>query len=113
MIEEYHFGSITILGKVYHYDVEVRWSGEVLKWQREESHSVVKEDIKRAIEEEPGLIIIGTGESGFMNVLEETKEKIISQGIGLIIEKTKKAIEIFNKEQKNGRKIIGLFHLTC
>ena len=30
MIKEYHFGSITIDGKDYNYDAEVRWTGEVL-----------------------------------------------------------------------------------
>jgi hypothetical protein len=50
MIEEYKFGSITIDGKIYEYDVEVRWTGEVLKWWRGESHVVDLEDVKRAIE---------------------------------------------------------------
>ena len=113
MIEEYHFGSITISGKVYDYDVELRWTSEVLKWRREESHLIGEEDIKRAIAENPGLIIIGTGESGFAKVSQEAKEKILSEGIGLITEKTGKAIITFNKEQKKGRKVIGLFHLTC
>ncbi|GAH97601.1 unnamed protein product, partial [marine sediment metagenome] len=52
-IEEYKFGSITINGKTYEYDVEVRWTGEVLKWWRGESHVVDVEDVKRAIEQNP------------------------------------------------------------
>jgi len=34
MIEEYKFGSITIDKKTYHQDVEVYWSGEVLRTSR-------------------------------------------------------------------------------
>lgn len=113
MIEEYKFGSIIIDGKDYNQDIEVRWTGEVLPWQREESHLIGKEDVKRTIEESPDLIIIGSGESGIAEVSQEAKEKILSEGIGLIIEKTEKATKSFNDAQKQGRKVIGLFHLTC
>ena len=120
MIEEYKFGLITIDGRVYDYDVEVRWTGEVLKWWREESHRVDVEDVKRAIEQNPDTIIIGTGETGLAKVTEETKREILSKGIGLVIDKTEEAIKTFNiqkeeAEEEEGmqKKVIGLFHLTC
>ena len=120
MIEEYKFGFIVIDGKTYEYDVEVRWTGEVLKWWRGESHVVDIEDVKRAIDQNPDLIIIGTGESGLAKVTERTKEEILSKGIGLIIDKTGEAVKTFNiqkreSEEEEGRqkKVIGLFHLTC
>lgn len=120
MIEEYHFGSITIDGKIYNHDVEVRWTGEVLKWWRGESHLIDVEDIKRAVEENPDTIIIGTGESGVARVTEEAKNFIKGKGIELIIDLTKEATKTFNirkkeSEEERGRqnKVIGLFHLTC
>ncbi len=120
MIEEYKFGSIIIDGKTYEYDVEVRWTGEVLKWWRGESHVVDIEDVERAIDQNPDLIIIGTGESGLAKVTERTKEEILSKGIGLIVDKTEEAVKTFNiqkreSEEEEGRqkKVIGLFHLTC
>jgi len=120
MIEEYHFGSITIDGKTFEYDVEVRWTGEVLKWWREESHIIDVEDVKRAIGESPDTIIIGTGESGMAEVTEEAKKEILSGGIGLIIDKTEEAVKTFNIQKEESteeegirKKIIGLFHLTC
>lgn len=113
MIEEYKFGLIRVLDKTYNYDIELRWGGEVLSWQKEESHSISPEDVKRAVKENPDLIIIGNGESGLAEVSKEAKEKILSEGIGLIVEKTGKAVIAFDKEQKKGRKVIGLFHLTC
>jgi len=120
MIEEYKFGSIVIDGKIYEYDVEVRWTGEVLKWWRGESHVVDIEDVERAIDQNPDLIIIGTGESGLAKVTERTKEEILSKGIGLIVDKTEEAVKTFNiqkreSEEEEGRqkKVIGLFHLTC
>ena len=135
MIEEYHFGSITIDEKTYNHDVEVRWTGaasgdtrgepspsglEVLKWWRKEGHFVYPEDIKRAIEENPEVIIIGTGESDVMKVSQKVKKEIKSKGIELIIDITPEAIKTFNviqeeSEEEEGRKkkVIGLFHLTC
>ena len=120
MIKEYKFGSITISGKTYEYDVEVRWNDEVLKWWREKSHVIDVEDVKRAIEQNPETIVIGTGESGVAKVTEKAKEEIKSKGIELITDITGEAIKTFNiinekseKEEGKQRKVIGLFHLTC
>jgi len=120
MIEKYEFRSITIDGKTYEYDVEVRWTGEVLLWQREEHHIVDVEDVKRAVEQSPDTIIIGIGSSGMAKVTEEAKKEILSKGIGLIIDKTEEAVRTFNvqseeskEEEGRQKKVIGLFHLTC
>jgi len=117
MIEEYHFGSITILGRNYTHDVEVRWTGDVLDWWRGKSHLINAEDVKRAIEQNPDLIVIGTGESGIAKVTERAKEEILSKGIGLIVDKTEEAVKTFNiqkerAEEEDGKqkKVIGLFH---
>lgn len=120
MIREYHFGSIIIDGKTYNYDVEVRWTGEVLAWQRKESHIIDVEDVERTVKEEPEIIVIGTGESGVARVLEEAQRFIKEKGIELIIDKTEQATKTFNiineesiEEEGEQKKIIGLFHLTC
>lgn len=133
VIEEYKFGKIKISGKEYLHDVEVRWSpkdsdvtseptgqaGEVLAWQRTESHVIDTEDIKRALEQGPEIIIIGKGESGVARVTENAKKEIKSKGIKLIIDTTEEAIKTFNvllsqaEEDEEELKIIGLFHLTC
>jgi len=120
MIKEYHFGSIIIDGKTYNHDVEVRWTGEVLPWWRGESHVIDVEDVKRAVEQNPETIIIGTGESGVARVTEEAQKEIKSRGIELIIDLTEEATKTFNiikeeskEEEGKQRKVIGLFHLTC
>ncbi len=120
MIDEYKFGSITIDGKTYNHDVEVRWTGEVLPWLRAESHVINIDDVKRAIEQNPETIIIGIGESGVAKVTEEAKKEILSRGIGLIIDPTEQATRTFNirkedsqEEEGKPEKVIGLFHLTC
>lgn len=120
MIEEYRFGSITIKGKTYDFDVEVRWTSEVLKWWRKEGHKIDVEDVKRAVEQNPETIILGTGAYGVCQVTEDCKKFIEERGIKLIIDKTEEAIKTFNiilgeskEEERKQNKVIGLFHLTC
>jgi len=120
MIEEYKFGFITIGGKNYDYDIEVRWTGEVLKWWRTEGHVFDVGDLKRAVEQNPDTIVLGTGAYGVVKVTEEAKKFIQEKGIKLIIDKTEKATKTFNiiceeseKETGKQEKVIGLFHLTC
>ena len=120
MIEEYKFGLIAIDGKVYNYDVEVRWTDEVLDWSREESHIIDVEDIQRALSQNPETIIIGVGETGMAEVTEEAKREITSRSIKLIIDRTEQAAKTFNiindeslEEEGVQEKVIGLFHLTC
>lgn len=120
MIEEYHFGSITIDGKTYNHDVEVRWTSEVLKWWRKESHVIGVEDVKRAVEQNPDTVVVGTGESGIAKIMEEAKKFIQEKGIKLVIDKTEEATKTFNiinEESEVGEgeqnRVIGLFHLTC
>ena len=120
MIEEYHFGSITIDGKTYTHDVEVRWTDEVLDWWRRESHLIDVEAVKRAVEQNPETIVIGTGEAGVARVTEEAQEFIQEKGIKLIVDRTEQATRTFNirkeeSEEEEGKpeKVIGLFHLTC
>ncbi|MDD5145623.1 MAG: MTH938/NDUFAF3 family protein [Candidatus Pacebacteria bacterium] len=120
MIEEYNFGEILIDGKKYDRDIEVRWTGEILPWQKKESHLIDLEDVKRAIDQNPGTIVIGTGESGQVKVTEEAEKEIKQKGIKLIIDLTEQAIRTFNilkedslEEEGVQEKVIGLFHLTC
>jgi len=123
MIREYRFGSITIDEKTYNHDVEVRYLGsktEILSWQREESHDINVDSVKRAVEQKPDTIIIGTGESGLAKVTESAKEFIAEKGIKLITDITGEAIKTFNviqqgsiEEEGEEANLIGLFHLTC
>jgi hypothetical protein len=120
MIEEYKFGLITIDGKTYDYDLELRWTGEILKWWRKESHVIDFEDIQRAIDQGPDTIVIGTGESGVAKVTDRLQQELKSKGIELIIDHTEQATKTFNilndeseEEEGEQRKVIGLFHLTC
>lgn len=118
MIDNYQFGSITINGETYDYDVEVRWNGEVLKWWRDQGHVFAVSDLKRAVEQEPDAIVLGTGANGRAKMPQETRSFIREKGIKLIIDKTEPAVKSFDTlvEESNEqapKKVVGLFHLTC
>ena len=113
MIEEYHSGSIIINGKMYEHDVQIFPSGQIKSWWRKTSHEVILEDVREALEQNPQIIIFGTGSPGMMGVSDEVREKVKTMGIELIIEPTKEAIKKFNELKKDERKVAGFFHLTC
>ena len=115
MIDKYLFGLIVIEGREYNYDVEVRWTGEVLEWRRKKGHIFDVEDVKRAIERSPEVIILGTGAYGMASIAKECQEFMQSKKIKIVAKKTSEAIEIFNSIQssKEQKRVIGLFHLTC
>ncbi len=120
MIEEYKFGIITIDGKNYDRDVQTDWNGEVLDWCRKDSHLIVAEDVRQAVDKNPESIVIGVGEEGMAVVSEEAKIFIREKGIELLIDKTEEAIKTFNilkedsmEEEGRQERVGGLFHLTC
>lgn len=111
-IEHYSFGSITVDGKTYTSDVII-YPGRVdSSWWRKEGHNLHIVDLTDVINAKPQVLVIGTGASGLMKVLKETLSHLESKGIEVHVERTDKAVELFNKLQKD-KIVIAAFHLTC
>jgi hypothetical protein len=81
-------------------------------WWRRSGHHLIIDDLKEALKVKPEVLVIGTGFMGLMKVDEAFKDHIQNENIVLIVEKTKKAVDIFNKISQT-KKTIGAFHLTC
>jgi hypothetical protein len=81
-------------------------------WWRKKGHSLSKEDIEEILSEKPEVLIIGTGFYGVMKVPDNLKKFIEEKGIKLYVEKTIKAVSLYN-EISPLKKTIGAFHLTC
>jgi len=113
MIEDYKFGLVKVNGKSYDKDLIIDWKDKIEFWQRKQSHLIDIDAIEKALLKFPEVIIIGTGESGIAQVLDETKEEIQKRGVELIIEETPQAIGTFNTLKDQNKKVVGLFHLTC
>ena len=110
-INDYSFGKIVINSKTYTSDVIVYPDRVDPSWWRKEGHYLQPEDLTDIVAAGPDTVIIGTGNSGVMKVPEETRNFLEARGIKVFIEKTGKAVQLFNKQ--SGVKIIGAFHLTC
>lgn len=113
LINSYSFGSIKINGKTYNEDLIVFPKRISSNWRRKEGHNLIPSDLEEVLSFNPEVLIVGTGESGVMKVPQSTRETIKEKGIGLIIEKTGTAYKIFNERNKENKKVVGAFHLTC
>lgn len=111
-IESYEFGQIVIGGRSYSSDLIVYPDRVVPSWWRKAGHLLQLVDIQDILDAIPDVLIIGTGHSGLMMVAEETINELRDRKIEFHIEKTKKAVEIFNKSQKK-KKVVAALHLTC
>ncbi len=111
-IERYSFGEIVINGNKFTSDLKIFPNMIKANWWRKEGHNLLPEDMEDVIQENPEIVIIGTGKLGVMKVSKEFIDLARSNNIQLFIEKTEKAIETFNK-LKDKKKVIAVFHLTC
>lgn len=112
MIDSYDFGRIVIDGKHYSSDLIVFPDKVRDGWWRKEGHRLNVEDLKDVLEAKPEVLVVGTGNSGLMTILPETRKHVESEGIELIAQKTAEACETFNRLVKS-RKVAAALHLTC
>jgi hypothetical protein len=112
-IEHYSFGNITIDGKTYTSDVII-YPGRIdSSWWRKEGHKLQIADLNDVINAKPEVLVVGTGYSGAMAVPKETISYLESKGMKVYVERTAKAVELFNELQKKGKIVIAALHLTC
>ena len=112
MIDFYSFGSISVNGEFFDSDVIIYPDRINSSWWRKEGHNLCLEDIKEIFEYKPEILVIGKGNPGLMKVPKEIEKKIIARGIEVIISKTSKAVEQYNKISGIKRAVAAL-HLTC
>ncbi len=111
-IDSYSFGSIVINGMTYTSDVII-YPGRVdASWWRKEGHLLRPADLTEALHAKPEVLIIGTGYAGVMRVPRETIDRITGQGIEVKVERTSKAVEVYNDLQ-GAKTVIAALHLTC
>ena len=107
------FGIMVINDKSYNSDLIIFPDKIINNWRRKKGHSLFVEDLAEVIQYKPEILIIGCGMSGIMVVPFITRDFLSNKGIHIIDANTDKACEIFNKQTKLNKKIVGAFHLTC
>jgi hypothetical protein len=111
-IESYAFGRIVINGTTYTTDVII-YPGKVdPSWWRNEGHRLGPGDLIEALKAKPDVLIIGTGYAGVMRVPQDTVDQISAQGVVVKVERTSRAVTLYNELQAAGT-VIAALHLTC
>lgn len=114
--ESTSFGEIIIDGKSYG-DVLVI-GGKVIPRRRTflkrvygTSHVIGKEEAEELLKGNPEVVIVGTGQSGLLEVSKEIRREI-GQKAKLTILRTPEAIREFN-QISHDKKVNALIHTTC
>jgi hypothetical protein len=105
------FGEITINGKPYDSDVTVYWNGKVS--YRTKEHTIEAGEFVNVLRSSPEMVVVGTGEEGIVRVTPEVNQLAEMKNVKIFADKTPKAVDIFNAFVDEGKKVVGIFHVTC
>lgn len=111
-IDSYSFGRIVINGKTYTSDVIIYPNRVDAAWWRKEGHLLQLADLAEALQAKPDVLVIGTGYAGVMRVPRETVDRIAAKGIEVKVERTAKAVEVYN-DLEGATSVIAALHITC
>ncbi|MGO9017968.1 MAG: Mth938-like domain-containing protein [Syntrophobacteraceae bacterium] len=112
-IGHYNFGEIEVDGKRYTGDIKIIEGTVISDWWRAQGHKLASSDIEDILSGSPEILVVGKGLPGRMKVSDELRERLALIGTSLVDEPTPKAVETFNSLKKSGKKVAGVFHLTC
>lgn len=113
LIEHYDFGLMVIGGREYRSDVVITPSRVISDWWRLEGHRLQLPDVRDYMAEDYDSVVIGTGYYGYMRVDPEVIDEFRRRGKEVYIERSGKAVEMYNELVRRGRKVLAFFHLTC
>ncbi len=105
------FGSITVNGKHYSHDVWILADGSIRR--RDRDHEFTLNELYLLLEGKPELVIVGTGQSGCVQVDKEAAELALKQGVKIIDDITPDALKRYNEAINARRRVAGAFHVTC
>jgi hypothetical protein len=112
VIEKYQFGRFCFDGTEYTKDAIIL-GGRVHQWRREKGHAVACSDIEAVVAARPEVVVFGTGAFGMMHVSKAAFQLLSDTGIEVIVRKTGKAIEEYNRLSEEGKNAAIAMHLTC
>lgn len=116
-IDGTRFGSITIAGEIFEYDVLIRLDGEVKKRKKKlskavygTSHVISLDEARHIYQEGAERLIVGTGQSGLVELSAEAADHFRRHECQVKLLPTPAAIDAWNDAEGA---VIGLFHITC
>ena len=112
-VNDLSFGSVTIDGETYGKDVIIE-NGSVKKRKKSESKKYRDRFGHTPLSAEENIpwkckrLVIGTGHSSSLPVMDEVHEKALEKGVELVIMSTPEAVKHINDPRTN-----LILHLTC
>lgn len=120
MFEEYRFGMVKFGNEKYQHDIVVYVNGKIEKRDKNPSrrkygtsHVLCAEEIQDLLDEEPEVLVVGSGQSGILRVGEDARKLLSVKNVELVDLPTQKAIVKFNNLKDMGRKVAAVIHVTC
>lgn len=114
MIEEYRFGHIKIQGREYKDDLTMSQEQVIdYPWWRKSGHRVEVEDVRKLLDLEPNVLVLGQGQPGMMKSTQNLRQHLQKVGIRLIEKPSDQAAKSLNQLLEQGEKVCAGFHLTC
>jgi hypothetical protein len=112
VIDEYGSGRIVIDGREYRGDVIILPTRVKADWWRQEGHRLHVADLDDVLAAAPDVLIVGTGSAGLMRIADEVRQRLSSEGIELLPDRTPRACDEYNRRCGDAR-VAAALHLTC
>ena len=109
---------VSIDGEKQHFKDCKVWPGGARAWDWGETgthHSpgIQPADIEEILEKDVETIVLTRGQLGRLGVSPKTEGYLRERGVAYRIEKTQKAVALFNELAQQGQRVGGVFHSTC
>lgn len=109
---------VTIGEQTFHFKDCKIWPGDAREWNWNETGThhnpgIQPSDIEEILEHGVEVVVLTRGQLGRLGVSTETKDFLRKRGVSYHIEKTKKAVTLFNELIRHGKRVGGVFHSTC
>ena len=116
-IDHTKFGSITVGGEEFKYDIVIGPSGKVKKRKKKlskaiygTSHVISLDEARYVYQDGADRLIVGTGLFGRVELAQDAADFFQEKGCQVDLLRNKKAVGAWNGAEGN---VIGLFHVTC
>jgi hypothetical protein len=111
-IDSYEFGRLVIDGREFRRDLLI-WPGHIKSdWWRQEAHLLQAGDVAEALAADPQVLVVGTGNPGYLRVDPELEAYLQERGIEVVIKPTREAVPLIN-DLAGRRRLAAALHLTC
>jgi hypothetical protein len=120
LITDLSWGSmeVSIAEKKHHFKDCKIWPGGARAWDWGETgthHSpgIQMADVEEILSHGVDELVLTRGQLGRLGVSAEMETELRKQSVSYHVEKTKKAVRLFNELSKQGKRVGGVFHSTC